>query len=152
MANIKKKEERAVVPTDDMVRANISTAISQYPHLVSFDVTDPDNEMTMLRCQVEQGIPSQLRDGWRATVVHWLPCATQVPNEETGELETLPCLVLIADNGELCRLYGWPAINSWLRLLNAASKERCLRGIKIRVKRVPTATAGRSCWNVLPDA
>lgn len=152
MANIQKKGRQEVVPSEDMVKENVRTAIAQYPALISYDATDPANEMLMLRCAVEQGIPAQMRDGWRAVVTQWWTGTSQVPDEETGELVTLPCLVLISSEGELCRLFGWPVINSWARLLRAATLERVLKGIAVRVKRVPTATAGRSCWNVLPDA
>lgn len=152
MANIAKRSKGEVMLPEDMVRENVRTAISQLPGLVSFDVTDEANELLMLRCQTEQGIPAAMRDGWRGNVVQWWTGTAQVPDEDTGELVTLPCLVLIDDTSSLCRIYGWPAINSWARLLRAASVERCLKGIKVRVKRVPTATTGRSCWNVLPDA
>lgn len=152
MANVQKKSRGEVIPAEDLVRENVRTAISQYPALISYDATDPANEMLMLRCAVEQGIPAASKDGWRAVVSQWWTGTSQVPDEESGEMVTLPCLVLISTDGELCRLYGWPVINSWARLLRAASLERCLRGIAVRVKRVPTATAGRSCWNVLPDA
>ncbi len=152
MANITRRSKGEVVLPEDAVRENIRTAIAQLPGLISFDVTDEANELLMLRCMTEQGIPAAMRDGWRANVVSWWCGTSQVPEEDTGELVTLPCLVLISDGGSLCRLYGWPAINSWARLLRAASVERCLKGILVRVKRVPTATAGRACWNVLPDA
>lgn len=152
MANIKKRQSGEVVLSEDMVRSNIQTAISQLPELISFDITDPEKEMLALRCAVDPGVPATQRDGWRGTVVQWWVGPYQVPDEETGEMITLPCLVLIPAEGELVRLTGWPAINHWAQILRAATAERCLRGIKVRVARRASSTTKGSYWCVLPDA
>lgn len=148
---VPRTDQRAIVPAE-MVRENIRTAISQMPELVSFDVTDDENEMLSLRCAVDPGIPAAQREGWGGNVVKWWVGTYDVTDEKTGEIVTLPSLVLITDNGELARFSGWPAIKAWANLLRAASAERCIMGIKVRVSRRKSGTSPGSYWIVLPDA
>ena len=141
-----------VILPAEVVRQNIATVLSQRPDLMSYDPTTDEGEMIGLRIAVEPGVPAQQRDGWRWTVVHWGISAQEIADEKTGEVVTLPSLLLIAEGGEPCRLYGWPAIKSWALILKALGLDRCQLGVKVRVKRQPSSTAGRSYWTVLPDA
>lgn len=136
----------------EVVRENIATVLRQQPDLVSYDPTTDEGEMLSYRLAVDPGVPAQLRDGWRGTVVHWGISAQEVPDREKGTSDTVPSLALLTEEGQLCRLFGWPAISSWAQLLKAIGKERCQLGIKVRIKRQPSNTAGRSYWIVLPDA
>lgn len=139
-----------VVLPAEVIRENIRSVISKMPDLISFDPSDSAAEGLMLRCAVDPGIEAQKRDGWTATVNQWSVQAYDVEDEKSGEVVTLPSLCLIAEDGTLCRLTGWPAIKSWANLLRAAGAERCSLGVRIVVRRRPSGTAGRSYWLVLP--
>lgn len=141
-----------VILPAEVVRQNLATVLSQRPDLMSYDPTTDEGEMIGLRIAVEPGVPAQQRDGWRGTVVHWGISAQEIADEKTGELVTLPSLLLIPEGGEPVRLYGWPAIKSWAAIVKALGSDRCQLGVKVRVKRQPSSTAGRSYWTVLPDA
>jgi hypothetical protein len=136
----------------EVVRENIRTVLQQQPDLVSYDPSTDDGELLSLRCAVDPGVPATARDGWRNTVVHWGVAAYEVADEKTAEVLLLPSLALIAEDGDLVRLTGWPAIKSWSRIVQALGRERCQLGVKIKVVRRASGTAGRSYWLVLPDA
>jgi hypothetical protein len=139
-------------PPPAVVEENVANIISRHPDAISFDPSDEANEMLSLRCQTDPGIASQLKDGWRGIVNTWYVGTWQVPDEGTGEVMTLPSLVLLTTRNELVRLTGWPAINSWATLLRAAKADRIRQGLPVIIKRRPSGTAGHSYWLVLPDA
>ena len=142
-------EQRVIVPAE-IVREQVRSVIAKQPDLISFDVSDEKNESLALRCAVDPGIAAGRRDGWTATVTNWHLSCQEIADEKTGEVSMLPSLALVSDSDELCRLYGWPAVKSWSRLITAAGVERCALGIRIRVSRRASGTAGRSYWIVLP--
>lgn len=152
MSNIvPRKGDGAVVPVE-ITRENCRAALAKMPDLISYDPTDADTEMLTVRCATEMGISSQQRDGWRGRVVTWWMGPYETEDEETGEVVTLPTLVLITTDGVLARYAGWPAIKSWAKIVRAAGAERCRQGIDVVVKRRPSGTAGRSYWQVMADA
>lgn len=152
MSNVvPRKSGGAVVPAE-ITRDNCRAALAKMPDLISYDPTDEESELLTIRCATEMGIPSQQRDGWRACVAQWWVGPYETEDEETGEVVTLPTLVLISRDGELARYAGWPAIKSWARIVRAAGAERCRQGINVVVRRRPSGTAGRSYWQVMADA
>lgn len=136
----------------EVVRDNVATVLRQHPGLVSYDPTTDEGEIVGLRCAVDPGVPAAQRDGWRGTVCHWGLSAQEVTDQKTGEVHVLPSLLLIPEEGEACRLYGWSAAKTWAKIVETLGVERCQLGVKIRVKRHPSGTAGKSYWVVLPDA
>lgn len=152
MSNIvPRKSGGAVVPAD-ITRENCRAALAKMPDLISYDPTEEENEMLTVRCATEMGIAAQNRDGWKATVTAWWVGPYEMEDEETGEVVTLPTLVLLASSGELARFSGWPAIKSWAKIVRAAGAERCRKGIGVVVKRRSSGTAGRSYWQVMVNA
>lgn len=150
MSELVPGQQRVMLPTE-VTREQVKSVIAKMPDLVSYDPADEASEALHLRCMVDPGVPAQKREGWRGTVCQWSVSAQEVADEHTGEVSVLPSLALISDNDEMCRLYGWPAIKSWVRLLQAAGAERCSLGIRVRVVRRPSGTAGRSYWLILPE-
>lgn len=143
--------QQTMLPAE-VVRDNVSTVLRQRPDLISYDPTTDEGEMIGLICQVAPGVPATQRDGWRGTVCHWGLSAQEVTDKDTGEVSVLPSIYLHPEDGEGVRLYGWPAVKAWAAIVKALGVERCQLGVKVRVKRQPSGTAGRSYWVVLPDA
>lgn len=151
MADLVPAKAGQIVSQIEIVRANIAQVLAQNPQLCSFDLMAEENESLKLRSVLDPGILATERDGWSGFVNNWNICPYDVTNQQTGEVDTVPSLALFTPDGQLVRLTGWPAIKSWLRLVDAATPERCSLGIRVRVVRRPSGTAGRSYWQVLPD-
>lgn len=145
------RPQRAVVPRGDVI-ASLQLIIEQQPELISYDTTDESNELLAIRCAVDAGVPEARRDGWRGTVNIWWVGPYEIPDKETGELVTIPSLVLIDSDGNLCRLTGEAAISSWAQILRIAGVERCRQGLRVKVSRRKSSTSMGSYWQVLPDA
>jgi len=141
-----------VILPREVIQSNINVAIAKMPDLISFDTTDPANELLALRCAVDMGVPAAQRETWRGKVCKWWVGLYEFPDEKSGEMVSRECLVLINDQDQLLRLTGWPAINSWCMLLRAAGAERCCEGIAVRVIRRKSSTTMGSYWQVIPDA
>ena len=152
MANIKKREEQTAVIEAEVVRENINRALIQMPELISFDSLDPANEMLALMCSVGQGVPAHERDGWRGTVVKWWFGPYTITDQKTGELITMPSLVLIPVEGEMCRLTGWPCVNTWVNILRHLGADRCRKGVAVKASLRASGVSGRDYWTVMPDA
>lgn len=140
-----------VMEAGEIVHAQIKRVYEQCPGLISFDLESEAGQLLALRCAVDPGVAAAARDGWRGIVTGWWIGPYEVTEEKTGEIVTLPSLVLLASNGELCRLTGWPAINSWGHTVRASSDAMRQRGIPVRVMRRLSGTGGRSYWQVVPD-
>lgn len=145
------RPQRAVVPRGDVI-ASLQLILEQRPDLISFDPADKANELLAIRCAVDAGVPETRRDGWRGTVVTWWVGAYDLPDKESGELATIPSLVLIDSEGNLCRLTGEAAISSWAQIVRIAGAERCRQGLRVKVSRRKSSTSMGSYWQVLPDA
>lgn len=135
----------------EVVRSNIETVLRQIPDMVSYDPTTDRGEMLSLKLAVDPGIPAQQKDGWSGTVVEWGITASEITDQQSGEVVTLPSLALMDDKGYVVRLYGWPAIKSWASIIGHMGKERCQLGVAVVVKRRPSGVPGRSYWVVIPD-
>lgn len=151
MATNQQLQVRAGLPDPAVVEANLARHRERHEHAVSFDSTDPANEMLAVRCATDPGIPASMRDGWRGIVVSWWIGPYNYENEETGEVAVLPSLVLIDHKDSLVRLTGWPAISAWSGIMCAVSSERRSKGIPVVIRRRPSGTAGRSYWTVVVD-
>lgn len=153
-----KSKEIAPIPAGelldpaDMVREQVEKVLERSPGLISFDDESESGQLLALRCAVDQGIPAAQRDGWRGHVIGWWVGTTEVLDKDSGEIITLPCVALLAVNGELCRLCRWPAINSWASIVAHMTASQRESGIPVRVYRRQSGTGGRSYWQVTPDA
>lgn len=141
----------AIEPAE-LVKQNITTVVSQFPDIISYDPTTDRGEMLSVTVAVDPGIPALQRDGWRGTITEWGIAPWEVKGNKEGEIVTVPSLVLIGSEGDVIRLTGWPAIRSWSQIVKVMGKERCQLGVSVVVKRRPSGTAGRSYWIVVPDA
>lgn len=142
---------REGVPEPEEVRQAIQRIHAENHGAISYDVADEANELLHLRVQTDPGIAAQQRDGWRGVVREWAVTPWDITDETTGEVVTLPSLVLISDKGELVRLTGWPSVSSWAGIVRAAGVEKLRAGVPVVVKRRPSGTAGRSYWMVQID-
>lgn len=134
----------------DHVRQSVNVALLQHPCLVSYDPTTAEGEVRSLQVEIDPGVPAQMRDGWIGRVIEWGVSVGESADQKTGEVSRYPTLLLIADNGEACRLAGWPIISVWARVVERLGVERVRRGLLIRIKRQPSQTPGRSYWSITP--
>jgi hypothetical protein len=139
------------IESADLVRANLATVLSQLPDLVSYDPTTDEGEMVSLKCAVDPGCPATEKNNWTGTVVHWGIAPWEGADPKTGELSTVPSILLVADDGRSCRPTGWPAIKAFAAILRHMGKERCQLGVQVRVVRRASSIPGRSYWSIIPD-
>lgn len=121
------------------------------PDLVSYDPNEPTQRALHYTAQLDPGVPAAHRDGYRCTVAEWAVTPVEVTDEATGESSVLPSLWILGTDGSSVRLTGYPAINSWSRLLYVVGIENIRDKLSIVVKRRPSGAAGRSYWIVLPE-
>jgi hypothetical protein len=138
-------------PTPEETREVVETHTANHEGALSYDANAEENALLHLRCLTDPGVSAQQRDGWRGIVKQWACVPYDYEDGQTGEIVTLPCLVLISAKNELVRLSNWPAINSWAAIVRAAGVERCRAGIPVVVRRRQSSTAGRSYWSVQID-
>lgn len=138
-------------PEPEETRALVERMTEQQNGALSYDPREEENALLHLRVQTDPGIAAQQRDGWRGVVREWAVTTWDVEDAHTGEVITLPSLVLISESGELVRLTGWPVVSSWSQVVRAAGVAKLRGGVPVIVKRRPSGTAGRSYWIVQID-
>ena len=151
MANITVPSQRGVILPREAVIEKIGEILVRHPDLISFDVADERNERTYFAMKVDPGCGAAERNGWEGEVAEWYFGSYTITDEQTGELQTLPSLALMATDGRLIRFTNSePAVRSWLAILREIGVERVKKGVRVRVHLRASQTAGRHYWQILP--
>lgn len=151
MANIQPGNQRGSIMPREVVCEQVADVLRKYPELISFDPTDEAYDRLLMRCKTDPGPGHAARDGWEGQVCDWWFGVHTMTDQDTGELVTLPSLVLITTDGILMRFSGsGPAVRSWLAILREIGADRVRKGLMVRVRLQASQTAGRHYWLILP--
>lgn len=142
---------RGVVMPREVVVERIGAILRKYPELISFDPAEETSERLLLRCKTDPGPGHDERAGWEGEVTDWYFGPYTMTDRDTGELLTLPSLVLLTVDGRLIRFSSSePALRSWLTILRVVGVERVQRGLHVKVHYRASQAAGRHYWQILP--
>lgn len=107
--------------------------------------------LNRLKAITSPGIPPEERAGWTSSLVAWTISLYEIIDTDTGEVISVPSLILIPPDGDCCRLTGETAITSFASILRNGGEELLRAGMKVRVVRRNSQTVGRSYWLVVVD-
>lgn len=151
MANVSIPNGRGVVVPREVVVEKVQAVLMRHPELISFDMLDEALEPIVLRLKCDPGPTHDQRNGWTGLVNEWYFGTYTMTDESSGELVTLPSLVLLATDGRILRLTNSePAVRSWLSVLREVGVERVKKGLQVVCKLRPSQTAGKHYWQILP--
>lgn len=145
------KPTQEVVGRGDMEIADLNNRIRDLISAPDLTTALDLERLTYARLLTDPGVSESERDGWRGNVIGWAAFADRREDEETGEVSTIPILSLLASNGDVIRLSGWPAITSWAGVVKALGEERCRAGVPACIRRRKSGTVGRAYWVVSID-
>lgn len=151
MSKNQKTTDMAIISPLRRQADEIRALIAAEPDALSYDADDPAMELLHLRLATDPGCDAVDRDGWRGLAVHWQIGVWRAEKEDGGAPIILPSLALLAADGRLCRLSGWPAVNAWCQILTAVKPERIRAGIPIVVRKRQSGSTGRQYWSVSID-
>lgn len=151
MANVSVPQPRGAIMPREVVMEKIQAVLTRHPDLMSFDPLDEKYEKTLMCLKLDPGCPREERDGWTGEVADWYFGPYTITDERTGELITMPSLVLMALDGRMVRLSNSePAVRSWLAILREIGVERVKKGINVRVSLRKSAQAVGPYWQIMP--
>lgn len=132
----------------EIIAVQIASIVKRTPMLRYVRGEGRSRELRAMKLVLDPGIDAARRDGWRATVMDWWVDAGEMENQESGEIEIVPTLAMMASNGEVCRLSGLPVIRAWTRLCSVVTPDILADGVPVRVRRRQSQTVGRSYWSI----